>query len=100
MSRLLLRDKCCAMLSKGYSQMHELEADQEAIRLTAAAGFDAGPLSALRRLQHVARTAGFAEYLSSHPPISERVREWKTAQLKKLLFQNSSVRMLLPDLSV
>jgi predicted Zn-dependent protease len=65
------------VLSKGYSQMQELDADQEAVRLTAAAGFDAGAsLSALRRLELVApNRAGLAEYLSSHPPISERVRE-------------------------
>jgi predicted Zn-dependent protease len=39
------------VLSKGYSQMHELEADQEAVLLTAAAGFDArASIAALRRL--------------------------------------------------
>jgi beta-barrel assembly-enhancing protease len=70
------------VLSKGYSQMHELEADSEAARLTAAAGFDArASIAALKRLGQVAPDrAGFAEYLSSHPPISERVRE-----LEKLL---------------
>jgi beta-barrel assembly-enhancing protease len=70
------------VLSKGYSQMHELEADQEAVRLTTAAGFDArASIAALRRLAQVAPDrAGFAEYLSSHPPISERARE-----LEKLL---------------
>jgi predicted Zn-dependent protease len=70
------------VLSKGYSQMHELEADQEAVRLTAAAGFDArASVAALKRLEQVGPDRkGLAEYLSSHPPISERVRE-----LEKLL---------------
>jgi beta-barrel assembly-enhancing protease len=65
------------VLSKGYSQMHELEADQEAVRLTAAAGFDAhASVAALKRLGQVAPDRkGLAEYLSSHPPISERIRE-------------------------
>lgn len=64
------------VLSKGYSQSLELEADQEAARLAAAAGFDArASVRALKRLAQVSPEAsGIAEYLSSHPPISERVR--------------------------
>jgi beta-barrel assembly-enhancing protease len=65
------------VLSKGYSRTLELEADQEAVRLAAAAGFDArAAVHALRRLTRVASdSSGLAEYLSSHPPISERLRE-------------------------
>jgi predicted Zn-dependent protease len=65
------------VVSKGYSKTLELEADQEAARLAAAAGFDArASLNALKRLAKVSpNVSGLAEYLSSHPPISERVRE-------------------------
>ncbi|HTY60868.1 MAG TPA: M48 family metallopeptidase [Acidobacteriota bacterium] len=64
------------VISKGYSRTLELEADQEAARLAAAAGFDArASILALNRLAQVSPDAsGLAEYLSSHPPISERVR--------------------------
>jgi len=64
-------------LSKGYSRSLELEADREAVRLAAAAGFDArASIQALRRLAQVSPdVSGLAEYLSSHPPISERIRE-------------------------
>ena len=65
------------VLSKGYSRSLELEADQEAIRLASAAGFDPrASLNALRRLKQVAPDpSGLAEYLSSHPPIPERIRD-------------------------
>jgi len=65
------------VLSQGYSRMQELEADQEAVRLTAAAGFDPrASVSALSRLaQRSPDPSGLAEYLSSHPPLSERIRE-------------------------
>jgi predicted Zn-dependent protease len=65
------------VVGKGYSRTLELEADQEAVRLTAAAGFDAGAsIHALKRLTQISPdTSGLMEYLSSHPPISERIRE-------------------------
>jgi predicted Zn-dependent protease len=65
------------IVGKGYSRTLELEADQEAVRLAAAAGFDArASVNALKRLAQVFPDAsGLAEYLSSHPPLSERVRE-------------------------
>jgi predicted Zn-dependent protease len=65
------------VVSRGYSRTLELEADQEAVRLAAAAGFDArASVRALKRLSRVSPDfSGLAEYLSSHPPISERVRE-------------------------
>jgi beta-barrel assembly-enhancing protease len=61
--------------SKGYSRSQELEADQEAVRITAAAGFDSkASISALKRLAKVAPDpSGLAEYLSSHPSISDRI---------------------------
>ena len=67
------------LLSKGYSRMQEAEADQEAFRLAARAGFDAhASVKALERLGQVApSSSGLMEYLSSHPPISERIEELK-----------------------
>lgn len=66
---------------KGYSRSLELEADAEAARLTAAAGFDASAaISALGRLRQVAPDLnGLAEYLSSHPPVQERIDALKAA---------------------
>ncbi len=65
------------IISQGYSQTLELEADREAVQLTAAAGFDArASENALKHLAQVSPDiSGLAEYLSSHPPISERIRE-------------------------
>jgi beta-barrel assembly-enhancing protease len=69
------------VLSKGYSQLQELEADKESIRLASRAGFNSrAAISALQRLSQIAPDpSGLAEYLSSHPPISERVRELEKA---------------------
>ena len=55
----------------------DVNTDQEAVQLAAAAGFDArASVNALKRLAQVSPAAsGLAEYLSSHPPLSERVRE-------------------------
>jgi predicted Zn-dependent protease len=65
------------VLGKGYSRTMELEADREAARLAAAAGFDAGAsIRALARLTRISPDAsGLAEYFSSHPPFAERIRE-------------------------
>jgi beta-barrel assembly-enhancing protease len=62
---------------KGYSRIQELEADQEAVRIAAAAGFDrSASISAMKRLAKVAPDpSGLAEYFSSHPPFAERIRE-------------------------
>ncbi len=77
------------VLSQGYSQLQELEADREALRLSSAAGFASrASVSALQRLAQVGSDpSGLAEYLSSHPPISERVRE-----LEKILSEASASR--------
>ena len=65
------------MAGKGYSRSLELEADREAVRLAAAAGFDAE--ACVRALEHLSRVApdneGFAEYFSSHPSFSERLHK-------------------------
>jgi beta-barrel assembly-enhancing protease len=65
------------VLSKGYSRSMELEADQEAARLVAAAGFDArASIQALNRLAKVSPDiSGLMEYVSSHPAIPDRIRE-------------------------
>jgi len=70
---LLLRQ----MLEKGYSRALEQEADREAVRLTAAAGFDArASLQALERLSRIAPdNSGLAEYFSSHPPFADRIQD-------------------------
>jgi beta-barrel assembly-enhancing protease len=67
--------------AKGYSRMQELEADLEAVRIAAAAGFDRNAsISAMKRLASVAPDPkGLAEYFSSHPPFAERIRELEKA---------------------
>jgi beta-barrel assembly-enhancing protease len=65
------------ILNKGYSRELELEADREGVRLARASGFD--PHAAVRALSRLAQistdSTGVIEYFSSHPPVSERVRE-------------------------
>jgi predicted Zn-dependent protease len=65
------------VVSKGYSRTLELEADREALRLVLAAGFDGqASIHALKHLAQVSSdNSGLAEYFSTHPPLSERVRE-------------------------
>lgn len=65
------------VLGKGYSRSLELEADAEAVRLAAAAGFDSSAsIRALQRLEQVSPdNSGLAEYFSSHPPLPERIQE-------------------------
>ena len=78
MSRLPLAGQMLReVVSKGYSRTLELEADHEAVRLAASAGFDPrASIRALRRLAQVSPdNAGLAEYFSSHPVLSERIRE-------------------------
>ena len=63
------------VIGKGYARTLEFEADEEAVRLAAAAGFDPrASLSALKRLEQAAPgPSGLAEYLSSHPSMKERI---------------------------
>jgi len=72
------------IIGKGYSRTLELAADQDGVRLAAAAGFDAGAsITALQRLTRVgSEPSGLAEYLSSHPPIAERIRELEASLAK------------------
>ena len=65
------------MVAKGYSRALEQQADSEAVRLMAAAGFDArASIRALERLSRVAPdNSGLAEYFSTHPAFTERIRD-------------------------
>jgi predicted Zn-dependent protease len=72
---LLLRQ----IVTKGYSRTLEREADRQAVRLTAAAGFDArASIRALERLSRVSPdNSGLAEYFSTHPSFADRIAELK-----------------------
>lgn len=65
------------MVTKGYSRTLEQEADRTAVKLTAAAGFEAR--AAIRALEHLSRiapgNAGLAEYFSTHPSFKDRIQE-------------------------
>jgi predicted Zn-dependent protease len=73
---LLLRQ----FLDKGYSRVLEQEADREAVRLAKAAGFDAR--ASVRALEQLGRVSpdnsGLAEYFSTHPSFTERIRDLET----------------------
>ena len=64
-------------LARAYSQDEEFEADELGVLLMRAAGFD--PAGAIRMLQCLGELdrspdpLGFNRYLSTHPPIEERV---------------------------
>jgi predicted Zn-dependent protease len=64
-------------LERAYSQDEEFEADELAVLLMRAAGFD--PAGAIRMLQYLGELdrspdpLGLNRYLSTHPPIEERV---------------------------
>jgi predicted Zn-dependent protease len=64
-------------LERAYSQDEEYEADELGLLLMRAGGFDpAGAARALQRLARLDRKAdplGLSVYLSTHPPIEERV---------------------------
>jgi predicted Zn-dependent protease len=65
------------LLDKGYSRALEQEADLEAVRLAKAAGFDSrASIRALEKLGSVAKDhSGLAEYFSTHPSFTERIRD-------------------------
>ena len=75
------RPGSAGLVSKGlelaYSQDEEFEADELGVLLMRAAGFD--PAGAIRMLQCVGKLdrspdpLGLNRYLSTHPPIDERV---------------------------
>ena len=63
-------------LERAYSREQELEADALAVLLTRAAGFDPeGALRLLERLRTLepAGGKGMGAYLSTHPPVDERL---------------------------
>ncbi len=66
-----------AMLSQGYSQDNELEADALGVKLMSVAGFNpAGPVRVLNRLRTIPTEAWvLSSYLSSHPPIELRISQ-------------------------
>jgi len=65
-------------LERAYARDEEFEADELGLLLMRAAGFDpAGAIQALQCLGDLDRTPntfGLNQYLSTHPPIEERVR--------------------------
>jgi beta-barrel assembly-enhancing protease len=64
-------------LETAYSRNQELEADEFAVRLSAAAGYDPqASIQLLRRLSEVSRSAdpsGLGRYFSTHPDVSVRI---------------------------
>ena len=64
-------------LARAYSRDQEFEADELGLRLTRAAGFDpAGSIRLLQRLGTLEGTPGplgLGPYLSTHPPVGDRV---------------------------
>lgn len=68
-------------MQAGYSRSHETEADLYATELMKSASVDRVHFAAiLKKLQDAAgpETAGVVQYLSSHPPTSERVARFGT----------------------
>jgi predicted Zn-dependent protease len=65
-----------ALLSQGYSQDDELEADHLGVKLVLAAGFDAAAaVRVFNRLRTIPSEAWLlSSYLSSHPPVEVRIR--------------------------
>jgi len=65
-------------LARAFSQDQEFEADELGLRLMRAAGFDpAGAIRLLQRLGTLDATPGplgLGPYLSTHPPVEDRVR--------------------------
>jgi predicted Zn-dependent protease len=75
-----VRNMAATLLSQGYSQDSELEADSLAARLVNAAGYD---LTAARRLLERMQTMPneawlLTSYFSSHPPIDVRLKNLPT----------------------
>jgi len=61
------------LLSKGYSREQEREADLEGLQLMRKAGYDPrAAVRAMRAIEQAGEAAGWREYLSTHPPVSDR----------------------------
>ena len=72
-----LRRKGIQWLESAYSREREFEADEFGGRLMDAAGFDPNGcvrmLERFRRMQRESDPLGLAAYLSTHPPVDERI---------------------------
>jgi len=62
------------MLRNGYSQVHEFEADKEAIALLAAAGYDPEAMIAVFKVLYDAQGGAGFSLNTTHPSVVERVR--------------------------
>ena len=64
-------------LERAYSREQEFEADELGARLMRAAGFDPRGcirmLERFRRMEHTSDPMGLAAYLSTHPPVDDRI---------------------------
>ncbi len=61
------------LLSKGYSREQEREADLEGLRLLREAGYNPrAAVRAMRAIEQAGEAGGWREYLSTHPPVSDR----------------------------
>jgi predicted Zn-dependent protease len=73
-------------LERAYARDEEFEADELGVLLMRAAGFDpAGAIHTLQCLGELDRTPdtfGLNQYLSTHPPIEERVRRLRRLAVK------------------
>jgi predicted Zn-dependent protease len=65
------------LLNQGYAREQELEADRTGVQIARASGFDArAAVRVLGRLRPLAaEPAGLSGYLSSHPPLDERIQQ-------------------------
>jgi predicted Zn-dependent protease len=73
------------LLSQGYSQDNELEADALGVQLMHAAGYDAtAAVRLLNRLRLIPTEAWLlSPYLSSHPPIEVRIAQIERMMVKR-----------------
>jgi Zn-dependent protease with chaperone function len=85
---LWLRQVGFQWLERAYSRDEELEADELGLLLMRAAGFDpAGAIRVLQRLGKLDRSPnplGLGPYLSTHPPVEDRVVRLRRISLTKM----------------
>jgi predicted Zn-dependent protease len=61
------------MLKNGYSQVHEFEADQEALALLARAGYDPGALLEILKVLQVTQNSQPGGFNTTHPSPADRI---------------------------